>query len=37
MMLMLSVLAWVLVRLAASACMSVWGRPLEPNVHAASG
>lgn len=40
MMLMLSVLAWLLVCLAASACMSacsVWGWPLEPDLLAASG
>lgn len=40
MMLMLRVLAWVPVCLAASACMSafsVWGWPLEPDLLAASG
>lgn len=40
MMLILSVLAGVPVCLAASACMSahsVWGWPLEPDLHAASG
>lgn len=40
MMLMLSVLAWVPVSLAASAYMSastVWGWPLEPDLLAASG
>lgn len=40
MMLMPSVLAWVPVCRAASACMSacsVWGWPLEPDLLAASG